>query len=327
MGRTGDLGSAMGLDNDWAARVVAQVGNFGEAWERNITPIGVPRGVNAFWTRRRLHTRRRCAEAGRSSGGGAPRLQRVDVGTAVGQRGQFRPQPPLPLQVQVGHDHAHVVGRAGQHRAPRVDDHAAAVARLAGHGLAELAGADHEAPILHGPRAEQQLPTVAAGVEGEGRRDEQQPRARQRVQTVQLGEADVFVEFIRFEVGEFEAGPVGGSRPPRAFARGRRFQAKGARARAISSAVLDTPGSPIQASKGWVASVPSTWPLPARRSVISTSPVLWTVSAATQAKGTPAAMARPAMPSASRGLVANRTPSDTCAAAERAGSLTRSFGR
>ncbi len=51
MGRTGDLGSAMGLENNWAARVVAQVGNFGEAWERNITPIGVPRGVNALWTR------------------------------------------------------------------------------------------------------------------------------------------------------------------------------------------------------------------------------------------------------------------------------------
>ena len=49
--RTGDLGSAMGLENNWAARVVAQVGNFGEAWERNITPIGVPRGVNALWTR------------------------------------------------------------------------------------------------------------------------------------------------------------------------------------------------------------------------------------------------------------------------------------
>ena len=50
MGRTGDLGSAMGLSNDWAARITAQVGNFGEAWERNITPIGVPRGVNALWT-------------------------------------------------------------------------------------------------------------------------------------------------------------------------------------------------------------------------------------------------------------------------------------
>jgi general L-amino acid transport system substrate-binding protein len=55
LGRTGELGAALGLENDWAARVVAQVGNFGEAWERNITPLGVPRGVNELWTRGGLH--------------------------------------------------------------------------------------------------------------------------------------------------------------------------------------------------------------------------------------------------------------------------------
>ena len=55
LGRTGDLGRAMGLENDWAARIVAQVGNFGELWERNVTPLGVPRGANALWTRGGLH--------------------------------------------------------------------------------------------------------------------------------------------------------------------------------------------------------------------------------------------------------------------------------
>ena len=47
MGRTGDLGSAMGLENKWAARVVVQVGNFGEAWERNI--IRNPGGCLGAW--------------------------------------------------------------------------------------------------------------------------------------------------------------------------------------------------------------------------------------------------------------------------------------
>ncbi len=55
LGRTGDLGRAMGMENDWAARIVAQVGNFGELWGRNITPLGVPRGPNELWTRGGLH--------------------------------------------------------------------------------------------------------------------------------------------------------------------------------------------------------------------------------------------------------------------------------
>ncbi|WP_426957015.1 amino acid ABC transporter substrate-binding protein [Muricoccus radiodurans] len=50
MGRTGDLGRQMGLNNDWAVQVVRQVGNFAEVWERNITPLGVQRGINALWT-------------------------------------------------------------------------------------------------------------------------------------------------------------------------------------------------------------------------------------------------------------------------------------
>jgi general L-amino acid transport system substrate-binding protein len=51
LGRTGDFGRAMGLDNEWAVRIIRQVGNFGEVWERNITPLGVPRGLNNLWTR------------------------------------------------------------------------------------------------------------------------------------------------------------------------------------------------------------------------------------------------------------------------------------
>ena len=55
MGRSGDLGRQLGVSNDWAAQIVRQVGNFGESWERNITPLGVPRGINNLWTRGGLH--------------------------------------------------------------------------------------------------------------------------------------------------------------------------------------------------------------------------------------------------------------------------------
>jgi general L-amino acid transport system substrate-binding protein len=36
----------MGLEKDWAARVITQVGNFGEMWERAFAASGMPRGPN-----------------------------------------------------------------------------------------------------------------------------------------------------------------------------------------------------------------------------------------------------------------------------------------
>ncbi|PHK94735.1 amino acid ABC transporter substrate-binding protein [Pseudoroseomonas rhizosphaerae] len=51
MGRSGDLGKMLGLQPDWAVKIVQQVGNFGEMWERNITPLGVQRGINNLWTK------------------------------------------------------------------------------------------------------------------------------------------------------------------------------------------------------------------------------------------------------------------------------------
>jgi general L-amino acid transport system substrate-binding protein len=49
MGRTGDLGRMMGLEANWAVNVIKAVGNYGEIWERNMTPIGFPRGPNNLW--------------------------------------------------------------------------------------------------------------------------------------------------------------------------------------------------------------------------------------------------------------------------------------
>jgi general L-amino acid transport system substrate-binding protein len=51
LGATGDLGQMLGVDNKWAHNIIKTVGNFGESFERNITPIGLPRGVNNLWTK------------------------------------------------------------------------------------------------------------------------------------------------------------------------------------------------------------------------------------------------------------------------------------
>ena len=46
--------AALGLAPDWAVKVISQVGNFGEIFERNLgpnTPLGIERGLNAQWTK------------------------------------------------------------------------------------------------------------------------------------------------------------------------------------------------------------------------------------------------------------------------------------
>jgi len=46
-------GAALGLDEAWARRVIADVGNYAEVFERNLgmsTPIGMERGPNALWS-------------------------------------------------------------------------------------------------------------------------------------------------------------------------------------------------------------------------------------------------------------------------------------
>ena len=54
LGTTPGNGAALGLDEAWARRVIADVGNYGEVFERNLgmsTPIAMERGLNALWTR------------------------------------------------------------------------------------------------------------------------------------------------------------------------------------------------------------------------------------------------------------------------------------
>jgi general L-amino acid transport system substrate-binding protein len=49
-GNTSVFDAGLGLDTGWSADVIAAVGNYGEIYERNVAPLGVPRGPNALWT-------------------------------------------------------------------------------------------------------------------------------------------------------------------------------------------------------------------------------------------------------------------------------------
>lgn len=50
LGASGNLGVLLGLDNEWAKRVIQTVGNYGEIFARNLEPLGIPRGLNSQWT-------------------------------------------------------------------------------------------------------------------------------------------------------------------------------------------------------------------------------------------------------------------------------------
>ena len=49
VGTSGDVGKGMGFDNDWLVRVIKAVGNYGEMYNRNISPLGLDRDQNALW--------------------------------------------------------------------------------------------------------------------------------------------------------------------------------------------------------------------------------------------------------------------------------------
>ncbi len=54
LGREGDLGTGLGLTNDFVARIIRHVGNYGEIYDRNLgpdTPFKLDRGPNDLWTR------------------------------------------------------------------------------------------------------------------------------------------------------------------------------------------------------------------------------------------------------------------------------------
>ena len=54
LGVEGDLGKGLGLSNDFVVRMIRQVGNYGEIYDRNLgskTPLNLPRGQNDLWNK------------------------------------------------------------------------------------------------------------------------------------------------------------------------------------------------------------------------------------------------------------------------------------
>ncbi len=54
LGTEGKHGEALGLTNDWAYRIIKQIGNYGEVFEKNVgqgSPLKISRGLNALWTK------------------------------------------------------------------------------------------------------------------------------------------------------------------------------------------------------------------------------------------------------------------------------------
>ncbi len=54
LGVDGAIGEGMGVGNDWAYNIITMVGNYGESFDRNVGPdtaLGIPRGINALWTK------------------------------------------------------------------------------------------------------------------------------------------------------------------------------------------------------------------------------------------------------------------------------------
>jgi general L-amino acid transport system substrate-binding protein len=49
VGDSGDIGKGLGLGNRWAYNIIKHVGNYGESFERNLTPLGFERGLNRLW--------------------------------------------------------------------------------------------------------------------------------------------------------------------------------------------------------------------------------------------------------------------------------------
>jgi general L-amino acid transport system substrate-binding protein len=53
LGKEGEFGKGIGLDNDWVVRIIKAVGNYGESFERNVgkgSRLAIDRGQNRLWT-------------------------------------------------------------------------------------------------------------------------------------------------------------------------------------------------------------------------------------------------------------------------------------
>ena len=52
LGASEGLSKGLGVDDDWGYRIITQVGNYGEAFERNLGgPLNIDRGINELWNK------------------------------------------------------------------------------------------------------------------------------------------------------------------------------------------------------------------------------------------------------------------------------------
>jgi general L-amino acid transport system substrate-binding protein len=54
LGVEGNFGEQLGLTKDWMVRIIRQVGNYGEVFDRNVgasSKLGISRGLNRLWTK------------------------------------------------------------------------------------------------------------------------------------------------------------------------------------------------------------------------------------------------------------------------------------
>jgi general L-amino acid transport system substrate-binding protein len=54
LGTDGNFGEQLGLTKDWVIRIVKAVGNYGEAFDRNVgadSPLKISRGLNQLWNK------------------------------------------------------------------------------------------------------------------------------------------------------------------------------------------------------------------------------------------------------------------------------------
>src|SRR3984957_12837776 len=53
-GTDGNFGESLGVTKDWMSRIIKAVGNYGEAFDRNVgagSKIGIARGLNQLWSK------------------------------------------------------------------------------------------------------------------------------------------------------------------------------------------------------------------------------------------------------------------------------------
>ena len=58
LGLEGGMGKKLGIDDEWAYRIIKQVGNYAESYERYVglnSPLKLPRSVNSLWKHGGLH--------------------------------------------------------------------------------------------------------------------------------------------------------------------------------------------------------------------------------------------------------------------------------